>query len=47
MHSQPPHLNIKHMLCEVYDVFHEIFTKYWEGNQYRIIVARYGMNTRA
>jgi len=37
IHSQPPHLNIGHLLWEVFfDVFHEFFPKYKEGNQYRI-----------
>jgi hypothetical protein len=31
-----PHLNIRHLLWEVFDVFHEIFSKYREGNQYRV-----------
>jgi hypothetical protein len=37
IHSQPPHLNIGHLLWEIFfDVFHEIFLKYMEGNQYRV-----------
>jgi hypothetical protein len=31
-----PYLNIGHLLWEVFDVFHEIFLKYREGNQYRV-----------
>jgi hypothetical protein len=36
IHSQPPHLNIGHLLWEVFWFFHEIFPKYREGNQYRV-----------
>jgi hypothetical protein len=37
IHSQPPHLSIRHLLWEVFFfVFHEIFLKYREGNQYKV-----------
>jgi hypothetical protein len=41
IHSQPPHLNIGHLLLKVFfDVFHEIFSKYKKGNQYRVTTTR-------